>query len=86
MTRFMPDADTTPKRERRLDQIREHSDKLTELARQYDKLRWMAEKDSSGAFLDLAEAAGRMTLASLEQTATLLEILWKAGQNDKRET
>lgn len=72
-------------RERRLDQIREHSDKLTELARAYDRLRWMAEKDASGAFLDLAEAAGRMTLASLEQTATIIEILWKAGKNDKPE-
>lgn len=30
-------------RERRRDAIRETSDRLTELARRYDRLRWMAE-------------------------------------------
>ena len=63
-------------RERRLDTIRETSDRLTELARRYDRLRWMAEKDCSESFLRLAEAAGVMTESSLAQLSTLLDILF----------
>lgn len=70
-------------RERRLDSIRESSDTLTELARRYDRLRWMAEEDASDAFLALAEAAGAMTVASLSQLATLLELLRSAGEKTK---
>ncbi len=65
-------------RERYVDAIRKSSDKLTELARRYDRLRWMAEQDCSGEFLALAEASGRLTDASLAQLATLLEILYDA--------
>lgn len=38
----------------------------------------MAEEDASDAFVALAEAAGLMTEASLQQLATLLEILFSA--------
>jgi hypothetical protein len=65
-------------RKRKLDEIREISDRLTELARRFDRLRWMAEKDASTAFLRLAEAAGQMTEASLAQLATLLDLLFQA--------
>lgn len=65
-------------RERRLDSIRKSSDTLTELARRYDRLRWMAEEDCSDAFLALAEAAGAMTVGSLSQLAVLLELLRSA--------
>lgn len=65
-------------RKRLLDSIRKTSDRITEVARRFDRLRWMAEKDASDAFLNLADAAGKMTDASLEQTATLLEILFTA--------
>jgi hypothetical protein len=68
-------------RERRLDKIREYSDKLIELGRRYDQLRWMAEKeDATDAFLCLAEAAGQMTVSSLCQLGNLLEILWTARE------
>lgn len=66
-------------RERRLDTIRQTSDRLTELARRYDRLRWMAEHpNATGAFLDLAEAAGLMTESSLGQLSTLLDILFSS--------
>lgn len=72
----MPDQ-AKPDRNRRLDQIGQYADQLTELARRYDRLRWMAEKDdSSDAFVALAEQAGSMTTASLQGLANLLEILW----------
>ena len=51
-------------------------------ARGYDQLRWKAEADASDAFLVLAESAGKMTEASLDQLATLLEIMW--GINEKK--
>ena len=72
-------------RERNLDTIRHTSDRLTELARRFDNLRWMAEKDASDAFINLAMAAGKMTEASLEQLATLLDLMYRAnlvGKND----
>ena len=66
-------------RKRQLEAIRRTSDKLTELARRYDRLRWMAEKDvASDAFVNLATTAGEMTLASLDQCSTLLEIMFNA--------
>lgn len=65
-------------RGRRLDAIRAYSDQLTELARRYNRLRWMAEAtEATDAFIGLAEAAGKMSVASLEQLGALLEILWK---------
>lgn len=67
-------------RQRQLDAIRQTSDKLTELARRYDRLRWMAERPvTSNAFINLATAAGEMTLASLDQCSTLLEIMFNAN-------
>lgn len=77
-------------RERRLDAIRSTSDTLTELARRYDRLRWMAEQPAaSDAFLNLAEAAGKMTEASLDQLSALLDILFesnlKIGKDGKDE-
>ena len=65
-------------RKRLLDSIRETSDRLTELARRFDRLRWLAEKDASGHFLRMADAAGQMTESSLAQLATLLELLFIA--------
>lgn len=74
-------------RERRLNAIRATNDRLTELARRYDNLRWMAEQPTtSTAFLDLAEAAGAMTEASLAQCGTILEILFQSQMKDKEET
>lgn len=66
-------------RKRTLDSIRDTADQLTEVSRRLDRLMWMAEKDSSDAFLNLADTAGKMTLSSLSQTATLLEILFNTG-------
>ena len=71
---------TPDERERALDRIRKDSDQITEIARMFDRLRWMAEKDASDAFVDLALAAGKMTRASLRQTGTLLELMFTAGQ------
>lgn len=65
-------------RKRILESICETNDRLTELARRYDRLRWMADKDSSGAFLRLADAAGQMAESSLSQLATLLDLLFQA--------
>jgi hypothetical protein len=71
----------TTERDRRLDKIREYADKLTELARRYDRLKWMAEEEkTTDAFVVLAEAAGVMTVASLDQLGTLLEIMWNTQQ------
>lgn len=69
---------TSDERKRLLESIRETSDRLTELGRRFDRLRWMAEKDSSEAFLRLADAAGKMTESSLSQLATLLDLLFAA--------
>ena len=66
-------------RKHRLEQIAKHADKLTELSKAYDRLRWMAEEDASDAFLDLTEAAGQMTVDNLRQLGSLLEILWQSG-------
>lgn len=65
-------------RKRIIDSIRETSDRLSEVARRYDRLRWMAENDASGAFIRLADAAGQMTESSLAQLATLLDLLFTA--------
>lgn len=69
----------TDERKRQLDSIRATSDRLTEIARRFDNLRWMAENDASGAFINLADAAGKMTEASLEQLATLLDLMYRAN-------
>ena len=69
---------TDDDRKRLLDSICETSDRLTELARRFDRLRWIAEKDASGSFLRLADAAGQMTESSLAQLATLLDLLFQA--------
>jgi len=69
-------------REKRLDSIRKTADQLTEIARAYDRLRFMAERETtSDAFIALAEQAGKMTISNMDQLATLLEILY--GMNDK---
>jgi len=66
-------------RQQRLDAIRKYSDKLTDLARAYDRLRWMAEQPGrTDAFMTLAEAAGALTIDGLAQTATVLEILMRS--------
>jgi len=66
-------------RKQRLDAIRKYSDILTELARAYDRLRWMAEQEGhTDAFLALAEAAGSLTLDGMRQTATVLGILMRS--------
>lgn len=70
------DGMTDDDRKRLLDSIVATSDRLTEIARSFDRLRWMAEKDASGAFLQLADAAGKMTDASLSQLSALLDILY----------
>lgn len=71
---------TPDERKRMIDTISETSDRLTELARRFDRLRWMAEKDASDAFVHLACAAGQMTEASLEQLSTLLDLMFIAQQ------
>lgn len=69
---------TADERKRALESIAEHSDQLNELGRRFDHLRWMAENDASDAFVELANAAGKMTTASLSQLATLLELMFTA--------
>lgn len=70
-------------RKRHLDAIRQSSDRLTELARRYDRLRWMAEQDHrSEAFVNLACAAGELTSSQLESLGTLLEIMFNACQKE----
>lgn len=67
---------TEDDRKRMIDSIAGTSDRLTELARRFDRLRWMSDKDASGAFLQLADAAGKMTESSLGQLSMLLDILF----------
>lgn len=67
-------------RKRMIESINETSDRLTELARRFDRLRWMAEKDASDAFVQLACAAGQMTESSLSQLSTLLDLMFVAQQ------
>lgn len=70
-------------RERRVDSIRKSSDRLTEMARRYDRLRWMAEqKHSSEAFVNLACAAGELASSQLESLGTLLEIMFNACKDE----
>lgn len=69
----------TDEQKRQIDEIRATSDRLTELARRFDSLRWMAEHDASGAFINLACAAGEMTEASLAQLSTLLDLMYRAN-------
>lgn len=69
-------------RDRKLDEIRATSDRLTELGRRFDRLRWMAEKDeATDAFVDVVIAAGELTESGLAQTANLLDLLRRAGQD-----
>lgn len=86
------DQEVITNRNHRLDAIRKYSDHLTEISRAYDRLRWMAEqKSSSDAFVVLAESAGAMTIDSLQQLSSLLDILWRAenrverSENDKNQ-
>lgn len=70
-------------RERRLDVIRRRSDRFTELARQYDRLRYAAEKPtSSEPFIRLTEQAGLMVDEGLNQAGHLLELLFSLSQKD----
>lgn len=80
-------------RERRLDNIRKYAEQIDRVSKGYQSLLFMAEREKwsiggkepcSDAFLCLAEAAGKMTLSSMDQLATLLEILWKVGGRDER--
>jgi hypothetical protein len=71
-------------RHRRLDRIREYADVLEELSRRYNRLRWMAEQpERENAFLDLAEAVGKLSIDILRQTNVLLEIMFRASNNEK---
>lgn len=70
------DGMTDDDRKQLLESIVKTSDRLTEIARSFDRLRWMADKDASDCFLQLADAAGKMTEASLEQLSALLDILF----------
>lgn len=73
-------------RQRRLDEIRAIAERLENIAKHYGKLRWMAEQPTAtDAFLDLAEAAGRLTVDSLDRTAALLDILAQANLNSASE-
>ncbi len=71
----------TDDRKRKLDSIRKSSDKLTELARRFDRLRWAAEEDASDAFVELADTAGKMTVAQLDQLSALLEIMFRVDDS-----
>lgn len=76
---------TPDERARKLDAIRQSSDKLTELARHFDRMKFQAEKGSSDAFINLVDAAGRMTTSSLGQLATLLELVSGCGDHERGE-
>lgn len=65
-------------RKKLIESICRTSDHLAEVARRYDRLRWMAEKDCSGAFLALASTAGKMIEGNLAQVGDLLEMLYFA--------
>lgn len=67
---------TEDERKRRLDNIRKQADQISELARRFDRLKYMAEQDPTDSFLVLVESAGAMTLTSLSQLGTLLELLY----------
>lgn len=72
-------------REHRLDGIRKSSEQLDKIAKGFSRLVWMAEQGkASDAFLDLTEAAGRLTVASLGSLADLLEILTRAQAKTER--
>lgn len=71
-------------RKREIDRIRAISDQITELGRHYDRMRWMAEQPhSSDAYVQLAKTAGELTLDSLAQLATLMEIMFKIGKDSE---
>ena len=76
---------TPDDRKRTLDRIVRHADHLTEVARRYDRLRYMAEKDCSDAFLMLADCAGDMACAQLDQLATMLEIMLNTKMHEEAE-
>jgi hypothetical protein len=69
-------------RERRLDNIRQRSDRLYEVAHRYSRLKWMAEQDASDLFLVLTEAAGDLSLEKLKSAGDLLYILWRARDDN----
>lgn len=72
-------------RERRLDRIREHADKLERLSKAYNRLVHMAEKEEEPReeFLNIVEAAGEMTMASLQQLHNIVSIIWQVKELDE---
>lgn len=75
------------KRDQRLDQIRKTADRLEELAKSYQRLRWLAEQENaSDVFIALAETCGMMTTCSLRQLGATMEMLWSAQEKVDDET
>jgi hypothetical protein len=65
----------------KIDQIRKHSDKLNELARQYTRLRLMADRpECTETFLELTEATGELIVSEIQQIGTILEILLRESK------
>lgn len=69
----------TEDQSRKLEQVQRASDILHTVADRYARLRWLAENDASGAFIDLAAAAGELTVANLAKLSTLLELLERSA-------
>lgn len=71
---------TPDDRSRLLESINESADKIVEIGRAFDRMRFQCEKPATtDAFLQLTNQAGKLTLGSLDQLATLLECLYDAG-------
>jgi hypothetical protein len=60
----------------RLDRLRKTSETLQRLSDRFTALVRIAERDPDGPFPPFVEAAGQLTLQSLDQLRTLLEITW----------
>lgn len=77
---------TQDDRSRLIESINITADKLTGVARAYDRMRFQAEKSiATDAFLQLTDQAGKMTLSSLDQLARLLELLYLANNKTEPE-
>lgn len=75
---------TNDERKRTLEAINLAADKIVEVGRAFDRMRFQCEKPATtDAFLQLTHTAGAMTLANLDHLATLLECLYRAGISTK---
>lgn len=64
----------------KLQQIQYHSDFLSRLVREYDRLKFLCERDgASDQLIELTEEAGTLARDSLNHTATLVEVMRRAS-------